>query len=319
MEHKKSFAIYCAKAMSIQLYSRLCLTTDSWVELRNYMSEIRNGIIEELGINMKLYAPDDNPEYDDKTINDLIIYDAIAKSGETITLYDLIDWFNNQYNSIRQDTKDLPKLQFPIKKFEKGTVEEASFVFEQMADNYVYASPMLHFVNENDKINEYFHRILCLAKKDDGSYCQNILVDGPSYILDENIDCIPSDVIKDYLEISEKYKDYLSAYRFLRRSNTATDKSQPKKGPFTTAIIGNDPYRDLSHFVVHYGHGGNEPGYIFSYGLGDETLKEPILDFLEYNVVGDDLEDQEDIRKNNPHVLAKTLRVNRDILPFKIK
>ena len=77
-----------------------------------------------------------------------------------------------------------------------------------MADNFAYDSPMLHFVNENDKINEYFRRILCLVKNFDGSYHQSINIDGPSYNLVDNIDCIPSDVIKDYLEISEKYKDY---------------------------------------------------------------------------------------------------------------
>ena len=84
-------------------------------------------------------------------------------------------------------------------------------------------------------------------------------------------------------------------------------------------VMGSSAVVHVLDCVVHYGHGGNEPGYYFTYDLGNNALGIPILNFFEYNVVGDDLSEQEDIRKNNPHVLAKTLRVNRDILPFKIK
>ena len=315
MEYKKTKAILIAKAWSIQLYSEYCNDTHEW-SLRSYMKEIRNGIIEELGIRgVNRYPYTTDIEYDGA--NDLIIYDAIVNSGKTITLYDLIDWFNNQYNSMREEAKDLPKLQFPVYKWEKGKKEDASFVFDNLHDDF---GNLLYFVDENEKMNEYIRRNLVIGKDLHGNDEQSIQMYGATFCDEQEINSIDKDVVNAYMELSMKYKDYLLAYNFLRRTNTEVDKRQfHRKGAFTTAIIGVDPYRDLSQFIVHYGHGGNEPGYYFTYDLGNNALGIPILNFFEHNVVGDDLSEQEDIRKSNPHVLAKTLRVNRDILPFKIK
>ena len=52
METRKSFAINCAKAWSIQLYSNFCFDTNQW-HLRQYTKDIRNGIIKEFGIDSK--------------------------------------------------------------------------------------------------------------------------------------------------------------------------------------------------------------------------------------------------------------------------
>lgn len=311
MEYKKTLAIRFAKAWSLQLYSKNLRDTNRY-HLRSDMKEIRNGIIKEFEINMKPY--DSNTELDEE--NDDILYDAIANSGKTITLYDLIEWFNEQYNSIREEAKDLPQLQFPVYKWEKGKMEDTSFVFEDFCD-----FPFnLFFTDSKEKNDEYIRRRLYISIERDGTCRQGICAMGPCYVDAKKIDSISEDVIKEYIEISKKYENYLKAFNFLRRTNTEIDNSQfQKKGPLTTAIIGGDPYRNLTHFIVHYAHGGNEDAYYFTYNLGQPTLGVPILNFFEPFVVGEVLSEQEDIRKNNPHILAKTLRVNKEVLPFKIK
>ena len=316
METRKSFSINCAKAWSIQLYSDFCFDTDQW-HLRRYMKDIRNGIIKEFGIDLPFYTED--TEYDVENGKDEIIYNAIASSGKTITFYDFIAWFNNQYRSMREDAKDLPKLQFPVYKWEKGKNEDASFVFHSFSDGI--DGPMIAFSDENEKLNEYVRRHLHIVfAKEKGKYEQSILGYGPAYGWDEPLDAMDQELMKEYMDLALKYRDYLDAYEIFRRTNTEVDKRQfHKKGPLTTAIMGVDPYRDLSQFIVHFGHGGNEPGFYFTYDLGNETLKEPVLNFHEPQADEDVLKDQEDIRKTNPHVLAKTLLLNRDILPFSIK
>ena len=318
MEGKKTQAIIEAKCASMHLYADDCFTHEICTMYlgRRINNDIKEKVIQDLlnkGIDTSFLGKN-------CSISDL--YKGIEQTGNTITVYELIEWFNEQYNCIRQEAKDLPKLEFDLYKDELGKKTKTTFVLTD-----VWTDVSLRFEEEKLSINNFMRRFLMIDKESyGGETC--IACKGRDWYGSDNPDVIKIDdsLIEAYLEISKKYIDYLKAYAFLRRSNDLDYKNtRYKKGPLPTYIYGSDPcggvdpYRDLAQILVHYGNAGNDIGYIFTYDLGTPTLKNPHIVFSDNSCTIENGENYREEVLNNPHVLAKTIRINRDNLPFSIK
>ena len=86
-------------------------------------------------------------------------------------------------------------------------------------------------------------------------------------------------------------------------------------------IYGGDPFHNLEQFAVGFGQSGNEPSYFFTYNLGTETLEKPIFKFRDMEgkfLNGEEFIDKDELLNNNYHEVAKTLKLCKTYLPFKI-
>lgn len=318
MEGIRTKAIEEAKCASMHLYSDDCFTHEkctTWLG-RNVNEDIQKKVIQDLldkGIDTSFLKGD-------CSISDL--YKGIEQTGNTITVYELIDWFNNQYNCIRKEAENLPKFEFDLYKDELGKKVKTTFVLTDVWGHSLW------FEEEKLSINNFMRRVLTIDKEDDEGKRFALSCRGRDWYSgeDDGVIEIDDDLIDTYFEVSEKYRDYLQAYAFLRRSNDLDYKNtRYQKGPLPTYIYGADPcggvdpYRDLAQILVHYGNAGNDIGYIFTYDLGTPTLKNPHIVFSDNSCTIKIGENYRDEVLNNPHVLAKTIRINRGNLPFQIK
>ena len=318
MERIRTNAIEEAKCASMHLYSDDCFTHENCTTGlgRRVNKNIQKKVIQDLsdkGIDASFLIGD-------CSISDL--YKGIEQTGNTITVYELIDWFNEQYNCIKKESENLPKFEFDLYKDELGKKVKTTFVLTDVWGD------SLRFEEEKLSINNFMRRVLTIDKEDYEGKRFALSCRGRDWysVEDDSVIEIDDDLIDTYFEVSEKYRDYLQAYAFLRRSNDLDYKNvRYKKGPLPTYIYGADPcggvdpYRDLAQILVHYGNAGNDIGYIFTYDLGIPTLNKPHLVFSDNScstVIGVDYQDEV---LNNPHVLAKTIRINKGNLPFKIK
>ena len=315
MERIRTNAIEEAKCASMHLYSNDCFTHENCTTGlgRNVNKNIQKKVIQDLsdkGIDASFLIGD-------CSISDL--YKGIEQTGNTITVYELIDWFNEQYNCIKKEAENLPKFEFDLYKDELGKKVKTTFVLTDVWGD------SLRFEEEKLSINNFMRRVLTIDKEDDEGKRFALSCRGRDWYSDSVIE-IDDDLIDTYFEVSEKYRDYLQAYAFLRRSNDLDYKNvRYKKGPLPTYIYGADPcggvdpYRDLAQILVHYGNAGNDIGYIFTYDLGTPTLNKPHLVFSDNSCTIKMGANYREEVLNNPHVLAKTIRINRGNLPFKIK
>ena len=297
MENNKTRAIKEAKEQSLVLFSKnINLDIGSQVS-RKYM----DGIIDELNIDTS------------KTKDLYDIYDALVKSGLTISLYDIIEWFNGQYNLIREKSRDLPELIIPVYKEEKGKEEEAHLIVIHVDDNSIDFGDL----NESP-YNEYFRRCYTVDKKK-GNY---ICLSGAGHFETVALDSEKKELLGEYLIIAQDFKEYLKAFSYFHSTNNLSSTyNYYNKGVLGTAIFGTNPFKNLEQFFVHYGSGGNVDGYFFNYELGKESLPSPTFRPWHSHMTQNPESYDEDISDiiNSPHVLAKTLRVRKGLLPFEIK
>ena len=297
---RKTNVIHSIKHKSVGLYSK-----------RNYKEITDTDIVfldSEEEITRECNVPNDNRSRIDK------LYDAIANSGNTITMYDILEWFNEQYKNIKKDTEKLPKLEFMIEKWETGSLEKASFVFDRLTGRYKN-NMVLHFIDDNESSTDFFHRKLTFRDSEEVAFMNYT----NALLATERINVISKEVIKEYLELSKRYLDYLNAYSFLRQPvATNIGNLYFYKGIFGSSIYGNDPYRKLDKVMIGTNRGGNVDSYFFAYELGGEKLENPVMTFYDCHSPkkGKTIEE---IIDNNPHAMAKTLRLNRNYLPFKVK
>lgn len=298
---RKTNAIPIIKDYSVDFYGKnnYKTVTDPNIEWDNSKKEI----IKEYKISNKKISRNE-------------LYNIIASSGNTITLYDIIEWFNEQYKSIKKDAEKLPKLDFIFEKWETDSLENASFVFDRLVGRHL-DNMDLHFIDKNESPTDFFHRLLVFSDNSEKAFIQYINANFKA----EPINEINKEIVREYLELSKKYLDYLNAYAFLRQNEpTSICNTYHYEGQFDSCIYGNDPYRKLDKIMVGYNRGGNEDSYFFTYKLGVDKLENPITKFVERK--WHDLSGREtmgDLVDNNPHAMAKTLRLNRKYLSFKIK
>lgn len=299
MDNNKTRAIAEAKKDSLKLFSSKNKCWKSWCSdwLEKSGGTFDEEIIQTLNIDI-------NKPYD--------LYEEIAKSDLTISLYDLISWFNEQYNLIREKTKNLPELVFPVYKWEKGKEEEVNLLISNIGTDY------LSFRDLNESLlKEYICRTYSIKKKED-DFKYTVSLEGSGYYEKERLDPEKKELLQEYYTIAHEFYDYIAAYSLLRSTDTEYFKSTFwAKGFLQTAIFGDNPFNNLEDFFVHYGEGGNVDGYFFGYKLGEQTLPDPkIIKFWDQHP---ELctENKSDII-NNPHILAKTLRVRKDNFPFNI-
>lgn len=241
------------------------------------------------------------------------LYDAIASSGNTITMYDILDWFNEQYKNIKKDAEKLPKLEFLMEKWETGSLEETSFIFDRLVGRYKN-NMGLHFIDANESSTDFFHRRLFFRDGEETAFMNYT----NSLLPTEKINVVRKEIIKEYLELSKKYLDYLNAYSFLRQPTpTSIGNLYYYNGVFDSSICGNDPYRKLDSVVIGTNRGGNVDSYFFAYKLGGEKLESPVMTFYDCHA-SKSTETIGNIVDNDPHAMAKTLRLNRNYLPFKV-
>ena len=318
MESKKTCAINEAKCASMHLYANDCFNHDKSTFLlgRGKVNEkVKNMVIKDLISIGKSASSIEGP----CSINEL--YNAIIETGNTITVYDLINWFNEQYKLIKEEAKALPKLEFDLYKAELGKSQRVCFTLTDIFDK----GESLFFEDINAGFNDFARRTLSIGSNFmcDGTEFSISLIGRDWYSLDdEDTFKINKDIAEAYIELSKKYYDYLKAYAFLRRSNDQNfSTTRYQRGPLPTYIYGTDPLRDLNQFLVHYGTcAGNDIGYIITYDLGESSLGNPTLVFSDNSyALKDGPDTQEEIRENYPHMLARTLRINKNNLPFNIK
>ena len=300
IKKRKTNAIHSIKQKSVGLYSK-----------RNYKEITDTDIVfldSEEEIMRECNVPNNHRPRIDK------LYDAIANSGNTITMYEILEWFNEQYKNIKKDAEKLPKLEFMIEKWESGSLEKASFVFDRLVGRYKN-NMGLHFIDDNESSSDFFHRKLSFRDGEEAAFINYANALLPT----ERINVISKEVIKEYLELSKRYLDYLNAYSFLRQPvPTSIGNLYFYKGLFDSSIYGNDPYRKLDRVRIGTYRGGNVDSHFFAYKLGGEKLESPVMTFYDCHVPKSE-ETIGDIVDNNPHAMAKTLRLNRNYLPFKVE
>lgn len=292
MENNKTRAIEVAKNESLVLFSEK--------NMYRGLGDARNGYEEEIirALNIDTSKPHD-------------LYEEISKSGLTVSLYDLISWFNEQYNLIRDKAKDLPDLVLPVYKWEKDKEEKAHLIVTDIGHD------SLHFRDLNESlVHEYMCRRYAI-RKDKNGFKYSISLDGYGYYESEKLDTEKKELLQEYYALAQKFYDYIAAYSFFRATDTDNFKSTFNlKGVLGTAIFGSNPFNNLEQFFVHYGNGGNVDGYFFNYKLGERTISDPKIRFWDAHPEIC-TENRSDII-NNPDVLAKTLRMRKSNLPFNI-
>ena len=90
-----------------------------------------------------------------------------------------------------------------------------------------------------------------------------------------------------------------------------------RKGLIVSTIFGTDPFKNLEKFMFHYGNGGDNECYLINYDLGGEGIQNPHIYFHNHNKIC--FSDVQNDFRDDPNILAKTLRIRKRNLPFKIK
>lgn len=282
MKYNKTRAIKTAKRESLILFSR-----------REYEQEIIQSL------NIDISKPFD-------------LYEEIAKSNLTISLYDIIEWFNEQYNLIREKSKDLPDLIFPVYKWEKDKEEDVQLILTDISHGSISFRDL-----RESLVHEYMRRRYSVYRECN-SFKYIIDIDGFAHYETEEFDPEKKELLQEYYAIAQEFYNYMQAYSLFRSTDTEYFKSTFfSKGDLGSAIFGLNPFNNLEQFFVHYGAGGNEDGYFFNYRLGEKNLPIPDIRFWD-NYPELCTENVSEIL-NNPHVLAKTLRLKKSNLPFSIK
>lgn len=254
-------------------------------------------------------------------------YEDMCNPNVSVSMFEIINWFNNQYRLIREEGKDLPKLEFEVDKWEIGKKEKVSFTLLQEL-----STGFLQFLENNVDTRNFVYRRLCMSDKskliasreEDPDYDAYIETIGNNIYEVERVDIKP-EMIKKYLELSYKYSEYIKAYTFLRNVIvTIPEKTAlfgSTKGQFYSAIYGDNPFNSLDSFLFNVGTGGNEIYVIVRYDLGKEELEKPFIRIRENDCVqklSEGVMYVDDLVNNKPHELAKRLRLPIKRLPFKI-
>ncbi len=302
MENIKERAISLAKYESIKLFLfNRCYSRPKSIS-HFFRFEREKEIIQLLGLEIG------------KSYN---LYDEIVKSDLTISLYDIISWFNEQYNLIREKSKDLPDLNFSVYKWEKRKEEEARFVFENIDDD----CNNIFFRDQNESYNEFFHRFFIIGKKhrlntNIDEYTQKISSVNDVYTDTKDFNVLSKESIDEYLNIAREFYDYLVAYSFFKNDDDGYSQNSYPKGSLTSTINGTSPFKNLEQFNFNCGLGGNEDGCLLSYDLGSEVIQNP---YIYYNGSGLSFSEIQNEFLDDPDMLAKTVRIRMKNLPFHIK
>ena len=261
---RKTNVIFNMENCSVELYSKKNYRKVNSADYCFYDSI--DEIMEEYGIENNVH-----------NLNVHNLYDIIANSENTITMYEILEWFNEQYKNIKKEAHKLPKLEFFIKKWEIDSLEKVSFVFDRL-NGRRKDEMTLHFVDENEKLSDFFHRKLFFSSKENAAFMQYI----NALFHVQEIDEISKELIREYLELSKKYLDYLNAYQFLKKPEpTNISNKYYYNGIFDSSIYGNDPFRNLDKVMVGVNRGGNVDSYFFTYKLGGDRLEDPIMYFYD--------------------------------------
>ena len=188
LKKRKTNAIDSIKRKSIGLYSKLNYKEITDTDI--VFSDSEEEIMRECNV-----PNNHRPRIDE-------LYDAIANSGNTITMYDILEWFNEQYKNIKKEAEKLPKLEFMIEKWETGSLEKASFVFDRLVGRYKN-NMGLHFIDDNESSADFFHRKLSFRDGEEVAFMNYTNALLPT----ERINVISKEIIKEYLELSKRYLD----------------------------------------------------------------------------------------------------------------
>ena len=272
-------AIHVAKKDSIILCSK-----------RNYVSKEKLDIQECIEYTKKEYGIPNDIISSDK------MYNYLIESGKTVSLYEIINWFNRTYNEIKSKCISLPKIYDSHYSLKMNQRKPSSFVIDSTFDPNSFT-----LIDENSTPNDFVKIKIIIDKITEDISKSTIILTGDSYFSTKEI-TISQDILKAYLLINKEYQNYLNAYAFLKKQ---TEESFLPKGIFKSYIYGDDPIRKLQSVIVEF---GPNPSFFFSYELGNDSLDSPL------NIKGSkDIGYLED-----PHIMAKTLRLPKDYIPFKL-
>jgi hypothetical protein len=264
----------------------------------------------------------------DKKHDDLERYEVLEESGLMVSLYDIIDWFNKEYLKIKKDAESLPKIELEIDKWEIGKKVIVPFDFLWCNE------ATIAFTESPINLNEIFHRELTIQDdlknlifennvEKDGRFSLVLKTQGCQCNSHKKISGLDQEVLLMYRKIVDKYFNYLKAYTHFTNCSNRLSKTIfgiDRRTIINTGIYGGDPFHNLEQFVVGFGQSGNEPSYFFTYNLGSEILEKPIFMFRESLEKFPECEqlDKDELLNKNYHEVAKTLKLCRSYLPFKM-
>jgi len=194
---------------------------------------------------------------------------------DTISFYELICWFNQQYRSFIKEASKLTQLETTFKNEDTGKMMTRRFVFDSVPRNTIFGT-------ESKMI---FHEDFARYKSWADPTCRQLIISsdidvqkfGKTVICDHNRfdrtqgnytfvrtqSCNIDDGLLDaYLEIRNKYYNFLRVYTILKDFNLDAGKW------YATYIDAPNPFKKINSIKLFLCGSTNESNYMATYKFG---------------------------------------------------
>lgn len=206
--------------------------------------------------------------------NDVIDYDSIPGFSwdNTISFYELLCWFNQHYNEFIKEARELPQLEATFRDKDTAEIVTRKFVFDSVPKDNLGMTPLMFFHEDYDK-----HKSWGNPTKRELIFSGS-LVDERIAVVDQNnfteysstfnrfYNCeIDDDIYKAYIDLRNKYYDFLRVYTILKNYNIGL-----RKIIYATYIDAPNPFKKINSFKLFLAGPSNEAAYMCTYKLGSK-------------------------------------------------
>ena len=211
-------------------------------------------------------------------------YGSIIKNGKidyesipgftwdnTISFFELFCWFNQHYNEFIKEARKLPQLEAIFKDNDTAKIVTRKFVFDRVPKDALGMTPLMVFHEDYDKHKSWGNptkrelvfnglfgdRTVVIENNDFAEYnCS---------IFSRRCKCeIDDDIYKAYVDLRNKYYDFLRVYSILKNFNFGSRKI------YATYIDAPNPFMKIKSFKLFLAGSTNEGSYMGTYKLSNK-------------------------------------------------
>jgi len=196
----------------------------------------------------------------------------------TISFYELICWFNEKYNCFIKEARELPPLYISFIDQDTGDLVNCNFLFQKVTIDVLGFNVIFHEdCSQQYNYDSYHTRKLYISDDDFSPFKGIHLIEFDNkYVFDKSVrqyetkilNKIDEDILKRYLEVIYKYKDFLMAYQTFK----AYDPNPNNRfgGYYNTYIGTKNPFKSIEQFRLSMYGPYNESFFTMVYKLGNK-------------------------------------------------
>ena len=192
----------------------------------------------------------------------------------TISFFELLCWFNQHYNEFIKEARELPQLEATFRDKDTTKIVTRKFVFDHVPKDCLGLNPLMVFHEDYDKHKSWGNPIRRELVFGVGLSDKTQIIDNNDFAGRDSgrwlytaryYECeIDHDIYNAYVDLRNKYYNFLRVYSILKNLNLDTNKT------YATYIDSPNPFKKIKSFKLFLPLTTNESAYMCTYKLGSK-------------------------------------------------